>query len=318
MGSPHPEFSGVAEALAERGVQADLVHLNEVEDADWSDVGLVNVRMCRGFHTDPRFVDRLERLHDMLQELPRGPVPLVNRLALLHDAADKSRYLRALAEHEGVELIPTRWLPRGTDLRVAELMDEAGWDDLVVKPTVSAGSWGTIRVSRSGRPTNASHFVLEPARSGTPPYEAELRRLLASRDLLAQRFLPAVLEEGELSLVFLGGRFSHAVRKTVASNGGWWAHERHGGVNYRVWPSPEEHVWGETIYRALERRYGPMLFGRIDGIRDETGSIRLLECELAIPRLLLPEGEAFGRYAEVIVGAMREPAAALAERHVRW
>jgi hypothetical protein len=304
MGTPHREFTGVAEALAERGVEARLVHVNDLHDVDWSDVGLVNVRMCRGYHTDPGFLARMEQLHALLQLLPQGPVPLANPLPLLRDAVDKGRYLRVLSDKEGIGLIPTRWLPRGTDLRVADLMDETGWDDLVIKPTVSAGSRRTIRVSRTGPSTSDSHFVLESG-NDTPLYEAEVRELLTTHDLFAQRFLPSVLDQGELSLVFLGGRYSHAVRKTVGHAGGWWAHERHGGINHRVNPTDEEQTWGHKVYQAIERSYGSLLFGRVDGIRDENGNLQLLECELAIPRLLLPEGQAFGRYADVINGALR-------------
>jgi hypothetical protein len=311
MGTPHLEYEGVAAALAERGVEAQLVHLDDVDAVDWSGVQLVNVRMCRGYHADPRFLKRVTHLHDLLQIAPFGPIPMANNLSLIRDAVDKARYLRRLAEEDGIDLIPTRWLPHGSDLRVADLMDEAGWDDVVIKPTVSAGSWRTIRVSRTGISTSDSHYVMNRT-VGTLPYEEQMRKLLATRDLLVQRFLPAVLDEGELSLVFLGGQFSHAVRKTVGQDGGWWAHERLGGINHAVELTDEEYVWGRRIYQALEQRYGHLWFGRIDGIRDAEGNLRLLECELAIPRLLLPEGHAFSRYADVIAEGI---AAAPAQPH---
>jgi hypothetical protein len=311
MGAPHREYGGVVAALAERGVTARLVHLDDVDDdldtVDWSGVGLVNVRMCRGYHTDPGFLGRLERLHGRLQSLPQGPVPMANPLPLLRDAVDKGRYLRTLSDVEGIGIIPTRWLPRGTDLSIADLMDDTGWHDLVVKPAVSAGSWRTIRVSRTGTSTTDSHHIVRRG-VAVPPYEAQFHDLLSTRDVLVQPFLSSVLTEGELSLVFLGGRFSHAVLKTIGTNGGWWAHERLGGRNYAVEPTAEEFAWGSEVHQALRRHYGPMLFARVDGIRDDTEELRLLECELAIPRLLLPEGRAFHTYAGVIRDTLRHPA----------
>ncbi len=180
-------------------------------------------------------------------------------------------------------------------------MEDTGWHDLVIKPTVSSGSWNTIRVSRQGPGTCDSHFILG---DDTATYDANLASLLKTHDLCVQRFLPSILEWGELSFVFLGGAFSHAVRKTVGDEGGWWAHERLGGRNYPWQASPEEIAWADNIHRALERRYGHLWFGRIDGIHDADGQLRLLECELAIPRLLLAEGNAFDRYAETMVSGI--------------
>src|SRR5260370_37218539 len=48
-------------------------------------------------------------------------------------------------------------------------------------------------------------------------HEARFARLVRERDVMVQQFLPAVLSEGELSLVFLAGAFSHAVRKRPAT-----------------------------------------------------------------------------------------------------
>jgi glutathione synthase/RimK-type ligase-like ATP-grasp enzyme len=304
MGTPHLEYPAVAAALAERGVTARLVHLDDIDAVDWSVVGLVNVRMCRGYHTDPGFLERLKRLNDQLQELPGGPVPMANSINLIRDAVDKSRYLPLLAA-DGIDVIPTRWITCGSRLDVADLMDDTGWDDVVIKPTVSAGSWRTIRVSRQPIRSSDSQFVLDGTR-GRAPYDVLARQLLETRDLFVQPFLPSVLDYGEVSGVYLGGTLSHAVRKTVGKTGGWWAHERLGGLNYPLKASDHQLTWMQRVYEALERRYGRLWFGRIDAIHDETGSMRLLECELAIPRLLLPEGQAFGRYADVIARTVKK------------
>src|SRR5260370_39884796 len=48
-------------------------------------------------------------------------------------------------------------------------------------------------------------------------HEARFARLVRERDVMVQQFLPAVLSEGELSLVFLAGAFSPAVRQRPAT-----------------------------------------------------------------------------------------------------
>ncbi|UWI58047.1 hypothetical protein [Xanthomonas oryzae] len=180
-------------------------------------------------------------------------------------------------------------------------MEANDWDDGVIKPTISSGSWNTIRISREGIPTSDSHFIFG---RDAAAYDALLAELSQTHDLLVQRFLPSVLDWGELSMIFLGGHFSHAVRKTVGDSGGWWAHERLGGRNYAWRPEAEQFAWANRIYAALEARYGWLWFARIDGIHDDEGRLHLLECELAIPRLLLPEGDAVQRYANAIAAGI--------------
>lgn len=60
--------------------------------------------------------------------------------------------------------------------------------------------------------------------------------MLRTHDVCVQRFMPDILARGELSFIFMGGTFSHAVRKTVGTQGGGFAHELLGGVNQRARP----------------------------------------------------------------------------------
>ena len=57
--------------------------------------------------------------------------------------------------------------------------------------------------------------------------------------------------------------------------------------------------WAEDIYARLAYKYGDFLYARIDGISDAQ-KLRLLECELVVPRLFLREGQAFEKYAIAI------------------
>ncbi|AOY62658.2 hypothetical protein FPL06_11645 [Xanthomonas citri pv. glycines] len=301
LGAPHLEYPEAVQALRLRGVHARMVHLNEIDEVDLRGVDLINVRMCRWYHKHSGFLNQIERLHQRVQDLPDGAIPFANNIVLIRDALDKGLYLRKLGD-SGIDLIPTRWVECAAPLRIQELMAETGWDDIVIKPTVSSGSWRTIRLSRGGRRSAKSHYVLG---ADTERYTAILSRLLKTHSICVQRFEPSVLEFGELSFVFLGGHFSHAVRKTVGDQGGWWAHERLGGRNQPWSAGREELSWAQHVHDTLVRRYGWLWFDRIDVLHDRDGRLQLLECELAIPRLLLPEGQAFDRYAQVIADGIQ-------------
>ena len=107
--------------------------------------------------------------------------------------------------------MPTHAHDKLTSEAIAAAFDAFGVEELVVKPQVSAGARDTVRIKRHG------------ALDGCP-----------SSPALIQPFLPAVSEEGELSLFYFDGHFSHAVAK-VAVEGDFRVQPRFGGrVSRRV------------------------------------------------------------------------------------
>lgn len=308
LGRIHDETPALQACLARRGIASELVPLpplaadkragaNDAGDPDWGRFDLVTVRDCRDSH---RHGDFLPRVRALAEHLERLGVPLANPLPVIEAGHAKSDYLPRLAQ-DGVDLIPSRWLPRGWCGSLAELLNAAGWEEAVLKPAIGSKSWHTYRVRREG-----AHLAITAADGSRPvaagAVDGWLARLTLEGEVCLQRFLPAVCREGEFSAVVLGGRFSHAVAKTVAA-GGWIAHERFGGTNTLRQASAAERRWAAAIEGHLRRRFGVLPYARIDGIRDGAGDLLLLECELVIPRLFLTEGEAFDRYAEVLLGS---------------
>lgn len=66
-----------------------------------------------------------------------------------------------------------------------------------MKPTVAATAYRTARVSLDAAATD----------------QQKLERVLAHSDALVQPFVPEIQTEGEWSLIYLGGKFSHSVKK---------------------------------------------------------------------------------------------------------
>jgi hypothetical protein len=121
---------------------------------------------------------------------------------------------------------------------------------------------------------------------------------MGSHDHCIQQFMPEIFSSGEISFVFIGNQYSHAVRKTVASDN-WLAHEFFGGTNEIYAPSKREISWAAQLFYFLRGRYGDFLYARIDAIPDRH-QLRLLECELMVPRLFLTEGNALNKYVQAI------------------
>ena len=111
-----------------------------------------------------------------------------NPLDVLTWNTDK-RYLGDLSE-AGVPTVPTVFIPPGTRL-------EEPIGDYVLKPTVSGSAADTGRFR--GRDRRAADMLARLHAQG--------------RTVMAQPYLPGIETDGETSMVFLGGQYSHAVRR---------------------------------------------------------------------------------------------------------
>jgi glutathione synthase/RimK-type ligase-like ATP-grasp enzyme len=295
LGQAHSEYPDVSLCLSKHGFDSHLIDLNDSNPIKWDEYSLINVRECCGYHLDPDFLHKVEVLENRL-----GNTPITNSLDIIRAAIDKGKYLKEL-EQEGVDTIPTLWLKRGATVTLEDIIRKTGWNDLVVKPTVSSKCWNTYRVVKRANGMDIMRAENQhPSALKGDVFEQHqaFSDLLKSHDVCLQKFMPEILSRGELSFVFIGGEFSHAVQKTVASNN-WIAHEFFGGKNGYYKARVAEINWAQDIYARLEYKYGHFLYARIDGISDGQ-KLRLLECELVVPRLFLREGQAFDKYAIAI------------------
>ncbi|MEN2789234.1 hypothetical protein ABC974_06325 [Sphingomonas oligophenolica] len=199
-----------------------------------------------GYHLD------VARWEAMLAAWP-AERPLFNGARLLAWNTRKT-YLLEL-EAAGIPIVPS-WFGRADQASVAAAFEAFGADELVVKPQVSGGSYRTVRV-----------------RSGDPVAPLD--------DAIVQPFMPAVSGEGELSFLFVGGVFSHAVRK-VAKPGDFRIQPQFGGVFSRFEPETGQLRLAERVIAALPV---PSLYARVDLLRLPDGNLALMELEAIEPDL---------------------------------
>ena len=265
-------------ALGALGIEAAPAVWDSAEER-WADYRAVLVRSCWDYHR------RLDEFLAWFAMLERAGTAVWNPAPLLRWNAHK-RYLRDLAAR-GVPVVPTRWLRRGEQVRLAEVLAELGWGDAVVKPAVSASASGTWRTS----PTSAAHD------------QARLDALLAAGDAMVQPLVPVVAASGEWSLVFFGGRFSHAVLKRPAA-GDYRVQWEFGGSAVRA--DPGEHLVADAK-RALAAAPDKALYARVDGV-EQGGRLVLMELELIEPHLFLAwSAPAAARLAAAVRAALTRP-----------
>ncbi|MBS2021857.1 MAG: hypothetical protein JST92_05565 [Deltaproteobacteria bacterium] len=218
------------------------------------------------------FLTRLEALGARLE----NPVPLV-RWNL-----DKV-YLRELAGR-GVRIVDTRFVEAGTKISLSALVAESGWQELILKPAISGGAWRTHKFH---------------ARD-VAQHEASLAEFLPTTMALLQPFIPEIQTQGEWSLIFFGGTFSHAVIKQ-AKPGDFRVQAMFGGTFRRV--EPPAHVLS-AAQKALEAMPQKPLYVRIDGV-ERGGEFLLMEVEAIEPYLFFPAApEAVDRYLGALLAGL--------------
>jgi len=217
---------------------------------------------------------------------------LANAAAVVAWNTDK-RYLADLAG-AGVPVVPTDWVEPGDEWAPPD----AG--DWVIKPSISAGSRDTGRYDLS----LASH---------RQHATAHVRRLVAAgRTVMIQPYLEAVDTFGETALMFVGGEFSHAIRKGPMLDGpDLGPAEREAGlykpeaISSRE-SSADERALAEHVLDAMPSRPGGLLYARVDVIPGPDGEPVLIELELTEPSLFLGFADgAAQRFAEAIAAAAK-------------
>lgn len=225
-------------------------------DIDWARIGAAVFRTTWDYFLRPaEFTAWLDRAARQTR--------LINCERLVRWNLEK-RYLADLAAR-GVRAVPFRIVERGDRRPLADHLVAEAWEEAVLKPVVSGAGRETHRI--------------EPGRAGA--VEPTFRRLVAAEAMLLQPFQRAVLDDGERSLVVIGGAVTHAVRK-IARPGEFRVHDDHGGTVHPHEPTPAEIALAEAAIAACD----PVpVYGRVDVVRADDGEPALMELELIEPEL---------------------------------
>jgi hypothetical protein len=164
-------------------------------------------------------------------------------------------------EEAGVAIVPSRLAHRLTPIDVDAACAAFGCETLVIKPTISGGADRTYRLGPND----------------SIPFDA------LEREMLIQPLMPLIACEGEFSLFYFAGKFSHAILK-IPEQGDFRVQEQFGGREVRV----EAPAAALTLAKAaLAAAPGPLTYARVDMVRGEDDGFYLMELELIEPSLFL-------------------------------
>ena len=270
-----PDDRLAADALGRRGVRVSPAVWSDTA-VEWATYDAIIIRSTWDYH---RRHAEFAAWIDVLEQTGR---PVWNPCPLLRWNGNK-RYLADLARR-GVPIVPTEWLPAPGSTALRDVLHSRGWNDVVVKPVISATAYGTRRLQSD----DADAIDAIPENLG---------------ELMVQPFLPEIGTAGEWSLMFFRGAFSHSVRKRPVS-GDFRVQSEFGGS--AVAERAPRHVIA-AAQQVVDAVTEPWLYARVDGVETAEGFL-LMELEMLEPLLFLELGaNAPERFAEAIVATLGAP-----------
>lgn len=266
----------LAEPLLALGWQMSTVSWRD-KTVNWDDYDAVIIRTPWDYQDDP------DAFMSVLNAIDNSNAHLENSVDIVRWNIDKE-YLKSL-EEKGVTTVPTLWRDVFDETEITSYFEHFGCTQLVIKPRISANADNTFWLTKDNYPT----------------YVGQLATAFASRPFMVQPFMPAIINEGEYSLFYFDGHYSHAILKTPKAND-FRVQEEHGGRLTSVTPEAELVLQAQQTLQAIDEM---PLYARVDFVRFEH-SFALMEAELIEPSLYFNmDKDSASRFAQAFADKMK-------------
>lgn len=252
------------------GLPVEIVNWDNPR-VDWSRFSLILIR-SPWTYTD--------RLKEFLAWCRRASSisQLVNPLNAVEWSLNK-RYLADL-ERRGVSIVPTEFIEHNAhdvSSRIRHFITtHADCREIVVKPSIGAYSKNVQRYPANAVDSAIGHVSLLHSHGC---------------DALIQPYLDSIDVLGETDLIFFNGQFSHAIRKGALLMADGTVNAPTAEFRKQREPGPDEIQVAATALSAAMSHLQlvePLLYARVDLIRNPEGKPVVLEMEISEPSLSLP------------------------------
>ncbi|MFZ1519283.1 MAG: hypothetical protein WAU11_10935 [Ignavibacteriaceae bacterium] len=227
------------------------------ESVNWDEYNAVIVRSTWDYQKDhKKFIEVLEKINNSLAHLE-------NDLELMKWNMNK-KYLFDL-EQKGVRVVDTLWKSNFNLNEVEKSFEIFNSPEIIIKPNISANADNTFRLTKEK----------------LSEIKNELENIYLNREFMIQPFMKNIVDEGEYSLFFFNGEFSHCVLKKPKEKD-FRVQEEHGGKFKSVIPTEQQITIGKNI---IDKLAVLPLYGRTDLVRTADNDFALMELEAIEPSL---------------------------------
>ncbi|MCF2949091.1 hypothetical protein L0668_13295 [Paraglaciecola aquimarina] len=223
---------------------------------DWSVFDVVIIRSTWDYQ------QFCEEFLTCLREIDASSAQLENSLKVVEWNISKA-YLKDL-QNQGVSIVPTLWFESFDYAKITSGFEHFSTQEMVIKPLISANADFTYRFTRDS----------------LVGLNNELSDVFSDREFMLQPFLPGIIDEGEYSLFYFDGNYSHAILKKPKS-GDFRVQEEHGGQLETIQATEDMLTVARHSLAALP---DDVLYARVDIIRHKHEFV-VIEIELIEPSL---------------------------------
>ena len=214
------------------------------------------------FRTTWDYFNRFDEFFSWIEKT-KHKTTFINSTEIIHWNIDK-HYLRDLAEN-GINITPTLFIEKEDTITLAQLFKKTKWTEAVIKPAISGAARNTYRITLD----NCTH------------YEDIFQQLIKEECMLFQEFMNNITVKGEISLIMIGEKYTHAVRK-IAKKDDFRVQDNHGGSVEQYSATKQEILFAKNCLKASP--FKPM-YSRVDIVYDNKNKPSLIELELIEPEL---------------------------------
>lgn len=234
---------------------------------DWDDSNFDwNSTRCAVFRTTWDYFDRFPQFDAWLSRV-QDRTMFINPIQQIRWNMNKS-YLRDLRE-KGVNIVQTKFIEQGDDRTLRHLFLDLDCDDAVLKPMIAGAARHTYLLNHEN----------------VHDHEEIYQKLIANEGMMLQPYQYSITTKGEISLMVIGGEFTHAILKK-AKPGDFRVQDDFGGTVHDYEPGYLEIEFAEKVVKACD----PIpAYARVDVMWDNSGDFVLSELELIEPELWFRE-----------------------------
>jgi len=236
------------------------------------------LKVCKKDWADPEFDwtstkyaifrttwDYFERFNEFFSwiEKTQHKTTFINSSKIINWNIDK-HYLKDLSE-KGINITPTLFIEKDEKITLEKLFNKTKWKEAVIKPAISGAARHTYRININ----NYSN------------YQNIFQKLVKEEAMLFQEFMNNITLKGEISLIMIGGKYTHAVKK-IAKKGDFRVQDDHGGTVEQYDANQIEINFAQECIKKCPLR---PIYARVDIVYNNKQRPSLIELELIEPEL---------------------------------